>query len=177
MLDTLVFLLPVSALVSHIVFVLLLVIFIFHKSWGKKISLFVGEHSLTLGFVISIAAIMGSLFYSEIMGFEACILCWWQRVFLYPTFFIFAVALWRKELSAYYYVVPPVILASIIAVYQSYVYLGGSSLLTCTNAEGACSKIYVMAFGYITIPLMSLTISLYLLLLAWANKIYRNESR
>ncbi len=138
---------------------------------------FMGEHSLILGLLVSLSAIIGSLFYSEIMGFEACSLCWWQRVFLYPTVFIFATAAWYKERLFYRYVVPPIILASIIAIYQSYVYLGGSSLLTCTSAEGACAKIYVMAFGYITIPVMSLTVSLYILLFAWADKIYRNETK
>ncbi|MDP3874958.1 MAG: disulfide bond formation protein B [bacterium] len=176
MTDTIASLLPVLALVSHIVFVALFVSFVFRKSWGKKTVLFMGQHSLVLGFLVSLAAVAGSLFYSEIMGFEPCVLCWWQRVLLYPTIFIFAVALWRRERSAYYYVVPPVVLASIIAVYQSYVFLGGSSFLTCTNAEGACSKIYVVAFGYITIPIMSLTISLYILFLAWANKIYKDEN-
>ena len=174
--DNIVSLLPVLVLVSHVVFVVLLAFFVFRKSLGKRVVLFVGKHSLILGLLVSLIAVAGSLFYSEIIGFEACTLCWWQRVFLYPTVLIFAMALWRKEQSAYYYIVPLVILASIIAVYQSYVYLGGSSLLTCTNVEGACFKIYVMAFGYITIPMMSLTIALYILLLAWANKIYNSEN-
>ncbi|MDP3763163.1 MAG: disulfide bond formation protein B [bacterium] len=177
MIKNIAFLLPVLALVSHAVFVVLLAVLIFRKSWGKKVTLFIGEHSLILGFAVSLAAIAGSLFYSEIIGFEACVLCWWQRVFLYPTVFIFAVALWRKERSAYYYIVPLVVLAGIIATYQSYVYMGGISLLACTDAEGGCSKIFVREFGYITIPTMSLTVSLYILLLAWANRIYLNENR
>jgi len=175
MIDNIASLLPVIALVSHAVFIVLLAALISRQSWGNKITLFLGKHSLILGFAVSFAALAGSLFYSEIVGFEACVLCWWQRVFLYPTVFIFLVALWRKERSAYYYVVPLVVLAALIAAYQSYVYVGGSSLLTCTNVEGSCSKIYVMAFGYITIPLMSLTTSLYILLLAWANKIYGKD--
>lgn len=166
-------LLPVLALVSHIVFVFLVACCIFYKSWGQTVVRFLGKHSLRLGLFASCIAVAGSLFYSEIMGFEACILCWWQRVLLYPSVFIFAMALWRRERSAYYYVIPLAVLAGIIGIYQSYVYLGGSSLLTCTSAEGACLKIYVMAFGYITIPLMSATVSMYLLLFAWANKIYQ----
>src|SRR3989344_3289261 len=98
MVDTIASLLPALALVSHVVFVALFVLFIFRESWGKKTVLFIGKHSLVLGFLVSLTAVAGSLFYSEIMGFEACILCWWQRIFIYPTVFIFAVALWRQDL-------------------------------------------------------------------------------
>src|SRR3990167_8456028 len=147
MIDTIASLLPALALVSHIAFVALFVLFIFRESWGRKTVLFIGKHSLVLGFLVSLTAVAGSLFYSEIMGFEACILCWWQRVLIYPTVFIFAVALWRKERLAYYYVVLPVVLAGIIAVYQSYVYLGGSSFLPGTSQEGVFSNILMMVFG------------------------------
>ncbi|MEK9171893.1 MAG: disulfide bond formation protein B [Patescibacteria group bacterium] len=172
MVENIAFLLPYLALVSHIAFVILLLSLIFRNSWGKEIAHRLGRHAVSLAFMVALAAIIGSLFYSEIVGFEPCVLCWWQRVFLYPTVFIFAAALWRKDRSVFSYVLPLIVLGGIIAVYQAQVDFGGSSLLACTDGEGACSKIYVMAFGYITIPTMSLTVSLYILLLAWANKIY-----
>lgn len=78
--------------------------------------------------------------------------------------------------NVFVYAVPLTLLASIVAAYQSYVFLGGVSILPCTALEGACSKIYVMAFGYITIPFMGLTVALYILLLAWADKIFKNEN-
>lgn len=170
-------LLPYSVLLSHVVFVVLIVAVIFRHSWGRGIQALVGRHAVTLAYLVALAALLGSLFYSEIMGFEPCVLCWWQRIFLYPLVFIFTVAIWKKVDSAFLYAVPFALAAALIAIYQSYVYFGGASLFPCTALGGACSKIYVMAFGYITIPLMSLTVSLYILLLAWIHKIYKNESR
>ena len=131
---------------------------------------------MIIGFAASFAAIAGSLFYSEIMGFEACSLCWWQRVFLFPTVFIFAVALWRKDRKVFSYIMPLIVLGGIIAAYQAQVDFGGTSLLTCTDAEGTCSKIFVKEFGYITIPTMSLTVAFYMALIAWASKIYDKNS-
>ena len=177
MIENITLLLPYLTLVSHIVFVILLLSLVFRNFWGREITYWLGRHALILAFLVALTAIIGSLFYSEIVGFEPCVLCWWQRVFLYPTVFIFAVALWRKDRSVFSYVLPLIILGGIIAAYQAQVDFGGSSLLACTDGEGACSKIYVMAFGYITIPTMSLTVSIYILLLAWANKIYgKNHS-
>lgn len=160
-------------LASHAALVIFLLAIIFRHSWGQMLQVFLGKNALVLALSVSLVAVMGSLFYSEVRGFEPCVLCWWQRVFLYPLPVIFGIALWKKDNQAFLYAVPLVVLAGLVAIYQYYAaFLGGTSLLSCTDAGGACSKVYVMAFGYITIELMSLTASLYILLLAWANKIY-----
>jgi len=168
-------LLPYGVLASHVVFIIVLFAFIFRKSWGKDIAGFVGKHSIFLALLASLAAIVGSLFYSELVGFEPCVLCWWQRVFLYPQAVIFGVALWRRDTSPFLFAVPLVSLSALLSLYHSYVYMGGQSILPCTALGGACSKVYVMEFGYITIPMMSLTISLSILLLAWAHKLYSSH--
>lgn len=162
-------LLPYTVLASHILLVALTLALLVKN---KGVINFFGKHALLLGFLVSVGAILGSLFYSEVVGFEACVLCWWQRVLLYPTAILFGVALWKKDRGVYKYIVPLAALAALIGAYQAYANMGWGSLLPCTAAEGACSKIYVKAFGYITIPTMSLTVSLYLLLISWVNKLY-----
>jgi len=176
MVENINFSLPYLVLFSHVVLVALFLAFVFRYSWGAGLPVLIGKHSTALACLVSLTAVVGSLFYSEIVGFEPCVLCWWQRVFLYPLVIIFGVAVWKKTTSAFLYAVPLALAAALVSAYQSYVFFGGVSLLSCTALEGACSKIYVMAFGYITLPLMSLTVSLYILLLAWANKIYKNEN-
>lgn len=175
MVATLQALLPFAILASHVVFIILFLALIFRKSWGKNVALWTGQHSLILGFLVSLAAVSGSLFYSEIVGFEPCVLCWWQRVFIYPQLVLFLTALKFKDRSVFRYAWCLSLLAGVIALYHQYVYMGGQSVLPCTALGGACSKIYVMAFGYITIPMMSLTVVLYILILVWANKIYENS--
>lgn len=168
-------LMPYGILVSHALFIFLLLALIFRKSWGKDIVHTVGKHAVVLGFVLAILLVSGSLFYSNVVGFEPCVLCWWQRVGLYPQLALFGVALWRRKTDVFQYSIPLVLFSTLISLYHQYVYLGGHSLLPCTALGGACSKIYVMAFGYITIPMMSLTASLFFLLLAWAHKIHENR--
>lgn len=176
MLQTIIFLLPYVALASHVVLGILFLSALFRKSWGEPLFSWVGRHSLVLGLVVALSAVLGSLFYSEVVGYPPCVLCWWQRVFLYPQLALFAAALWVKDHGIFYYSSILATLAGVVALYHSYVYWGGESLLPCTATGGACERIYVMAFGYITIPSMSLTIVLYLLLLAWINRLYRNSS-
>lgn len=167
--------LPYGAVISHVVLVILVAAVIFRKSWGKDIFSFVGRYSIPLGLLASVSAILGSLFYSELVGYEPCVLCWWQRLFIYPQAVLFGVAVWAKNKSVFLYSVPLSILGGIVALYHSYVYMGGESILPCTALGGACSKVYVMEFGYITIPSLSLTIIVYLLVLAWINHLYRKN--
>lgn len=169
-------LIPYLVLFSHVVFVILVLAIIFRKTWGAGVQKFLGKNATVLALLVSLTAIVGSLFYSEVIGYEPCVLCWWQRVFLYPLVIIFGMAIWKKVSSAFLYAVPLVIFGAIIAAYQSYVSLGGTSLTACTALGGACAKVYVMSFGYISIPFMSLTIAFYILLLAWVHKIYTNEN-
>ena len=167
--------LPYTVVASHVVLVFLFVAMLSRKSWGKGLTRFIGTHALAFGFLASLAAISGSLFYSELVGYEPCSLCWWQRVFLYPQVLLFAVALWKRDRGVFKYSAALVLCAGILALYQSYVYMGGTSILPCTALGGACSKNYVMEFGYVTIPSMSLTIVLYFLFLSWVNRLYQRS--
>ncbi|MBX4181419.1 disulfide bond formation protein B [Candidatus Parcubacteria bacterium] len=168
--------LPYIVVASHVLLVILFFAAISHKSWGKDITHFIGKHALLLGSLIALGAVSGSLFYSEIVKYEPCTLCWWQRIFIYSQLPIFLVALKKKDRSVFTYSLILSILAGILALYQSYVYMGGTSILPCTALGGACSKNYVMEFGYISIPSMSLTVVLYFLIIGWFNRLYKHEN-
>src|SRR3990167_6311507 len=127
MVENINFLLPYLGLLSHVVLVALFLTFVFRYSWGAGLPILIGKHSTALACLVSLTAVIGSLFYSEIVGFEPCVLCWWQRVFLYPLVIIFGVAaIWKKPASAFLYAVPFASAAALFAAYQSYVYLGGA---------------------------------------------------
>ena len=168
--------LPIVVLMFHALLVVVLAALIFRRSWGGKLASWVGKHGVVLGLLVSLSAVLGSLFYSSIAGYAPCVLCWWQRVFLFPLVIIFAVAMIKKIYSAYLFAVPMAVIGGLIALYHAQSNLGGASVLPCTATGAECSKLYVMAFGYITIPTMSLTIAIAILLLAWAKKIYDNNS-
>jgi disulfide bond formation protein DsbB len=162
---------PYLVVASHILLIILFLAVLARKSWGRNIFHVLSSKALLWGLLIALAAVGGSLFYSEVVGFEPCVLCWWQRLFIYPQLVLFVVALWKRDRAVFKYSAALAALAGIVALYHSYVYWGGSSILPCTALGGACSKIYVYAFGYITIPAMSLTVALYFLMLAWAHRL------
>ncbi len=165
-----------ATLLSHILWLIIVFSFIFRKTWGRKIVYFIGKNALVLGFAVSLLGIAGSLSYSNIVGFPPCILCWWQRIFIYPNLILFLVALKGRDHEVFKYVLPLSSIGGIIALYHSYIHLGGSSITPCTALGSACAKVYVLSYGYITIPMMSLTIAVYLVTLSLIYKYYAKNN-
>lgn len=115
------------------------------------------ENILLLIWVQAFLATTGSLFYSEVMGYVPCELCWYQRILMYPLVVIYGVALFKKDIkmglaglflsgigilvSTYHYLIQKV------SAFQE---LGGS----CTGGV-PCNAIYVDYFGFITIPFLA----------------------
>jgi disulfide bond formation protein DsbB len=169
-------LIPFVALVAQIVWVVLLAIYLGRKSWGREWAQFVGENSLGFATLVVLVAVFGSLFYSLGVGYEPCELCWWQRIFIFPQLVIFALAWKGRDLKAFTYSLWLSVLSLVAGGYQIYIQYGGHSFLACTSTGGACAKNYVNAFGYVSIPVMSVTIALYLILLALFAKNYENRN-
>ncbi len=165
-----------TTLVAHIVFVFCILAFVYRKSWGHKFVGFVHQYALWLGFGVSVVAVVGSLLYSNLIGFPPCTLCWWQRIFIYPQAILFLVAIIKKDRGIFDYALPMSVAAFFISLYQSYINLGGTSVLPCTAVGGECAKVYVLEYGYITIPLMSLTLICYLLFIKLCAKKHENSN-
>ena len=169
-------LIPYATLATHVLTGALLLSVLAGGSGRRKVIRFVGENALLLAFVTALSATLGSLFYSEVIGYEPCVLCWWIRVFTFPLVAIFGLALYKKGRSstdaAFAFATPLVILGFLVGFYFTYTTFGGASLLPCTAEGGACSKLFVNKFGYVTIPSMALTTSVILLLISWVKKIY-----
>ena len=109
-----------------------------------------------LSFLISLIATLGSLFFSEIMNFIPCSLCWYQRIFMYPLVFLFLINLLFPDDKIFKYASPLVVVGWIISVYHNLLMLKiiPENLSPCVQGV-PCSVDYLNWFGFITIPLLS----------------------
>src|SRR5690625_1829649 len=57
------------------------------------------ENILLFIWTVALISLLGSLFYSEVMGYEPCKLCWIQRIFMYPLVVIYGYALMKKNVD------------------------------------------------------------------------------
>lgn len=119
----------------------------------------VNRHALLLCFLVALTATLGSLFYSEVVGYEPCKLCWIQRVFMYPQVVLLGLALIKKQRVMLDYALALAAPGALVAGYHYLLQLGLESSLPCSAVgySAACAQRFVMEFGYLTIPLMSFT--------------------
>src|SRR3989344_133143 len=166
--------LALATLGGNLVLLGLFLFFIVRRSIFDRIIGWLGERAVAIGFLISAGATIGSLIYSEVVGYPACILCWIQRLFMYPQMFLFGLAIWRKERMVVPYMFLLSLLGAAVALYQ----WGKDMLLVYSNTTApcpavaglpSCDKIYVLEMGYITIPMIALNAFLLLLVVMWAG--------
>lgn len=102
-------------------------------------------------------ATAGSLFFSEILKLPPCILCWYQRICMYPLVVILAVGIWKKDKNIPYMILPLSLIGTVIALYHNLLYykIIPESLAPCTQGISCTTKL-IEVFGFVTIPLMSL---------------------
>jgi disulfide bond formation protein DsbB len=115
--------------------------------------------------LIAMAALFGSLFMSEVMGLKPCLLCWWQRVFIYPLAVLFLVGLFPKgntegnkvDPSIVSYTLPLAFIGLGFAMYHALIYYGivPEALQPCSE-NLSCAQINLQLMGFINIPMLSI---------------------
>jgi disulfide bond formation protein DsbB len=165
--------LAVFTLLGNVLFVLLLIMHVAWKPLFKRIMEWMREHVLLLGFLLSAGATVGSIIYSEVVGFPACILCWIQRIFMYPLPALFGLALVRRDRSIIPYALLLTLIGGMVALYQwtkDMLALYSSVTMPCpaVSALPSCDRIYVLEFGYITIPMIALNAFVLIALVLYA---------
>jgi disulfide bond formation protein DsbB len=166
-LETLNQILALGAILMQIVIVIILITLVFFHSRSNPILVFFKEYTFYFGFLVALGAVSLSLFYSNIIGFPACELCYVERIFLYPQLVLYGMELYKKDNSIVDFSLAFAILGALTSIYHVYIENGGESSLPCAATASAntisCATRYVYEFGYVTIPVMALTLSLFLI--------------
>lgn len=132
---------------------------------------FLKENLMQFTLLFATIASLGSLYFSEIVKFPPCTLCWYQRLFMYPIAIIIAIGLWKKDNKLVYYILPFSLIGLIISIYHNLLYYGfiTESLQPCTTGV-SCTAVQLQLFGLITIPLLSFLAFSFITILALLHK-------
>lgn len=114
------------------------------------------ERLLLIVWTQSLIATLGSLYFSEILGYIPCTLCWFQRIFMYPILIISTVALLKKNITIAY---STVYLSGIGLLFSIYHY-GLQKAPFLGDGSGICGSVpcnlqYINYFGFVTIPFLA----------------------
>ena len=148
---------------------------------NKKTIVVKSSHSWNLLFFAWILATSGtliSLFFSEIVQLPVCVLCWYQRIALYPLVIMLPLALFPFDIKVIRYVSPLVIFGWLVALFHVLVVAGliPESAQPCVQGV-PCSEVQFSILGFINIPMMALfTFSLIGFLLYKSKKQFTQET-
>ncbi|OGG60165.1 hypothetical protein A2765_01155 [Candidatus Kaiserbacteria bacterium RIFCSPHIGHO2_01_FULL_56_24] len=123
------------------------------------------KRGLLIALVVSVLATILTLFYSDVLGFEPCPLCWWQRIFLFPQVILFGMAFWKKDAYIAEYSIVLSIFGFGVALYQHALQMFGEGSLPCPATGVSCAQRILFEFGYITFPMLAVTAFAFLIVL------------
>lgn len=153
--------LTLGAHIGIVLFITLYLVSHFSKKkllFFEKIKTLTATNGLMLGFLVAIISTALSLFYSEILHLPPCSMCWYQRIFIFPQVFILGMAYVKKDQKIADYSIFLALVGALLAIYHILLQNGISLYTPCSvGALVSCSEKLFTYYGYITLPVMSLT--------------------
>ena len=143
--------------VSEILIFVIAFSVIFRKKGEWVLHRLLRVHAPACAFFVSLFAVLASLFYSEVAGFAPCSLCLVQRIFMFPLPFILLYAWIKGSQRTEGMALLLALCGSAVAAYNWFIQVGGNAFIPCPSNSESCARIFFTMFGYVTIPVMSLT--------------------
>ena len=110
-------------------------------------------------------SMIGSFIYEYGFGYEPCVLCWYQRLAIFAIAILSLTGNIKTNKTLQKQVIVLGIVGLLVALLHNYIDIVPNSVDICGTGV-SCLKRYIYEFGYITIPMMSLTVLLSGILLA-----------
>ena len=126
-----------------------------------------------LTWLIALVATVGSLFFSEVMELPPCVLCWYQRIAMYPLVLVIGAGIVTRDARVKSYALPLALGGLAISIYHNLLYYGiiPESVAPCKQGI-SCTTAQIEWLGFITIPLLALTA---FVLITFFLLIYKSE--
>ncbi len=134
---------------------LVVVALMFRPVRRAALGLGMGESWRWLAFGVAALATAGSLGFSEVIGYEPCELCWYQRIAMYPMVVIFGVDLMRSGARTRRYALPLAAVGLVISIYHYVLQVFPAAGAGVCGTGVSCSARYVEEFGFVSIPFMA----------------------
>lgn len=111
---------------------------------------------LYLSWLLATLSTAGSFFFSNFMSLPPCVLCWYQRIFMFPLPLVLGLGFLIKDKNVHLYGLALSLCGWFIAVYHNLIYYKWipAALSPCTSGV-SCTERQLDLLGFISIPLMS----------------------
>ncbi len=123
---------------------------------------------LFLSWLIALVSTLSVLFIGEIMGQEPCVLCWYQRAFMFPLAVILGVACYLSDPGVWRYALPVASFGWTVAAYHTLLVAGviPKAIEPC-GAGPSCTSADMTILGVVPIPMLSMGAFSAIIILLW----------
>lgn len=118
---------------------------------------FIRKNALNFCWLITLAALLVSLYLSEILQWPICNMCWYQRIFLYPQVILLGMAAFKEDHNILPYTIVLSSIGFLFAIYQYLMQLFPltfDGLIQCSVGVSCATK-HFNWLGFVTLPLLS----------------------
>ena len=147
-----------------------------------SIATFLQPHAYSGAFFLAFIASVASLFLSEVLHFQPCVLCWYQRIVMYPQVVLLYVAQLRRERVLTPYLITLNVIGGLISLYHYSLHVLPRTIvpiLPCSVQYGGvpCDRGYEFYFGFMTFPLMAWSVFALITFLLTISKVKVNPDK
>lgn len=114
------------------------------------------EVALPLAAAVATVATLGSLWMSEVANYTPCVLCWYQRIAMYPLVIVLGVAAKVRDARVWRTALPIAAIGAVISIYHLAIERWPSLAGDVCDPNAPCSLKWVEEFGFVTLPGMAL---------------------
>jgi disulfide bond formation protein DsbB len=128
---------------------------------------------LAAAWIVALASTLAALFIGEVMGKTPCMLCWYQRIAMFPLALILGMAAYADDRSGAAYARPFAAAGAAIAGYHAALMAGWVPTWWVPCGAGpSCSQQDQVAFGGLQLPWLSLVafVAIFALLTAYLQR-------
>lgn len=124
-----------------------------------------------IAWLVAAMSTLSSLFFSEVMELIPCVLCWYQRIFMFPLAIILLIALFPLDTRVVRYALPITIIGMLFAFYHLLLFYGmiPEDLQPCDKSI-SCADSSMELFGFLPIPLLALIAFLTIFILLFKSR-------
>ena len=122
---------------------------------------------LLTAWLLAVVSSLSAIYIGEVLGQAPCVLCWFQRAFMFPLAVILAVACYYSDFKVWRYALPLAVIGSLFALAHSLLYVGliPQPVQPCTATGPSCSGAGMTIFGGLPLPFLSLAIFVAIIIL------------
>lgn len=106
--------------------------------------------------LVAAVSMLGALFFGEVMQLPTCVLCWYQRICMFPLALILPIGLFPLDLKVVRYALPLAAIGWLLAAFHTLLMAGviPENIRPCTQGV-PCSEKVIEWFGFVTIPMLA----------------------